>query len=492
MEQTRTKQRYSGERGAVLERLAVFHVGVFGVAATWAFGGQADHVRGLLTAWGLIGIAITVAGVLSPSREEHLVRRLTLNLIPVAVFNLIVLVAASNPSFREVRFGNETMLAAIGDAPRWPSSARPLIAQRLLIEFDAIWISCLNLLLLVRHRRSLRQLTAALTANAVLLASFGTVQKLTNSAGIYFGAVASPQPYFFATFVYHNHWGAYCILIISALVGLAFYAAKTFLGRDPFHSPVFVVFAAILLVTVSIPLSGSRSSTAIMAILLLFVAFHWLWQILRRRRQFNESMALPILATITALGFASAATWFVAGKTIQQRIDVTIGQVEWARNDHFTDARRFVYQDTWKMIRAKPWFGWGMGSFPYAFYLFNTVPAHPKFPLFFHDAHSDWLQALAEHGMVGTTILVSLAAIPLGAAIRRGAVASKFAIYLLLGCGLVLAYAMIEFPFGNYAVVLTWWLCFFTSIRYMELTAGTRWPQTIATLSAQDTNDGRL
>jgi hypothetical protein len=41
---------------------------------------------------------------------------------------------------------------------------------------------------------------------------------------------------------------------------------------------------------------------------------------------------------------------------------------------------------------------------------------------------------------------------------------------LLAGCGLVLLYAWIEFPFGNTAVALTWWLCFFVCLRYARPT----------------------
>jgi hypothetical protein len=35
---------------------------------------------------------------------------------------------------------------------------------------------------------------------------------------------------------------------------------------------------------------------------------------------------------------------------------------------------------------------------------------------------------------------------------------------------LVSAYAWVEFPFGNVAVVLAWWLCFFCAVQYVRLT----------------------
>jgi hypothetical protein len=38
-----------------------------------------------------------------------------------------------------------------------------------------------------------------------------------------------------------------------------------------------------------------------------------------------------------------------------------------------------------------------------------------------------------------------------------------------LACGLVAAYAWVEFPFGNVGVVLTWWLCLVASVHYVRL-----------------------
>ena len=37
------------------------------------------------------------------------------------------------------------------------------------------------------------------------------------------------------------------------------------------------------------------------------------------------------------------------------------------------------------------------------------------------------------------------------------------------GCALVAAYAWVEFPFGNVAVVVSWWLCFLTAVQYRRL-----------------------
>lgn len=85
--------------------------------------------------------------------------------------------------------------------------------------------------------------------------------------------------------------------------------------------------------------------------------------------------------------------------------------------------------------------------------------------IFYNDAHNDWLQALAEHGFVGTALLAALAAVPLWLC-RRTLHHSLLTLHLLAGLALVLGYALVEFPFGNRANVLVWWVLFFAALAY--------------------------
>ena len=65
-----------------------------------------------------------------------------------------------------------------------------------------------------------------LTVNALLLAVMGTFQKLAGAPGLYFGLQPSPNEAFFATFIYHNHWGAFILLSTAAALGLLFHYAR--------------------------------------------------------------------------------------------------------------------------------------------------------------------------------------------------------------------------------------------------------------------------
>jgi O-antigen ligase len=120
------------------------------------------------------------------------------------------------------------------------------------------------------------------------------------------------------------------------------------------------------------------------------------------------------------------------------------------------------------MARQRILFGWGMGSYPVVFGLYNSQESRiDRLPVIYHDAHSDWLQSVAELGLAGTALVGAAVALP-ALALRRLRVGT-LPYFLLAGCVLTAAYAWVEFPFGNVAVVLAWWACFFGAVQYARL-----------------------
>jgi hypothetical protein len=84
------------------------------------------------------------------------------------------------------------------------------------------------------------------------------------------------------------------------------------------------------------------------------------------------------------------------------------------------------------------------------------------------EAHSDWLQSIAETGFVGTTLLLLMTFIPfLSVPFRK--LSHPLVGYPLLGCAIIALYAWIEFPFASGAVLITFWTVYFSAIRYARL-----------------------
>lgn len=452
-----------------LEWLALAHAASLLVATTWAFGGQADFVRTPLAWFGSLGLLITIAALRDREAWHEGWMRPLAWAGPIAAFNVLVLLACLNPSFELVRYETESFYGHVGGRRHWPSSARPDLAVRALWIFDAMWISAFNLVLVIRQRRALRLLLVIAVTNAAALAVFGTVQKLAQAKGIYFDAMPTRQIYFFASFVYHNHWGAFTLLMMAACLALTWHYGRRREARDFFHTPAFGGIVVLLVLAITVPLSGSRSSTILALVLLGAAVLHWVGRIVQARRRFRESVALPLIGAAAAVAVGLGAIWFVARDTITARFLKTQEQVAAMRASGSVGDRAQLYGNTWRMAKDKLWFGWGMASYPQVFtFLYNTRRPVDKLPIFYNDAHSDWLQSFAEHGLVGSALLALGAIVPL-LRLRRRHFASPVPAYLIGGCALLLLYAWVEFPFGNLAVVLTWWLCFFCAVQYARL-----------------------
>lgn len=453
---------------SLLELFTLSHVGIFAVATAWAFGGNADWVRVPLAWWGSLGVLITLAALQDRRCRESGSLRALRWLWPLLAFDAVVLFGTFNPGFRELISDGERLYIVKETRAAWPSAAIPVRALRGLWVFNAVWLACFNLVLVVRQRRALRALLIGLVANALVLSVFGTIQKLSGATGLFFGAVKSPQVHFFASFIYHNHWGAYVTLMLAAGIGLTWHYARRTVSRDVFHSPAFAGLTILALLAVTVPLSTSRSCTLVVMVLLCAACLHWIAVVVRKRRHYHESVMLPVAGAVICLLLVAAGAWLLGRETIVRRVDKTREQLAEMRASGTVGARAVLYGDTWRMAQAKPWFGWGMASYPHVFTLYNTRESIDGLPVYYHDAHSDWLQALAEHGYLGSALLAACAIVPLAGARWRD-LRSTISRYLLAGCALILLYAWLEFPFGNLAVVLHWWLCFFAALQYARL-----------------------
>jgi hypothetical protein len=449
-----------------LEIAILWHVGSLLLLGSWAFGGGTAWARTALSVWGSMGWLITLAAIRPRlGRADGSLRPLHW-LWPLAAFNVLALVSCLNPSFSTKFFEGQSLLAHTGAAHRWlPSTAHPPATLAHLWLFDAAFLSCFNLVW-VAQRRALRGLLLAVCANAVLLSVFGTFQNLT-SDGLFFGLVPSPNPRFFATFIYGNHWAAYIVLLIGAGLGLVFHYTRHHPAGQLSGSPLATGIVGLLLMAMTPTICGSRSGTLLVMILLGIAAGHALLHALRGRQALGGAAMLPIggLMLGVALIAAGAAT-YLGRATLRERWSDTQGQ--WRAG--LAVERLKLYADTWHLAAAHPYTGWGLGCYDKALLLLRPRPleARRQYEHSYVDAHSDWLQSLAEVGVAGTLLAGLCGLLPLLALLRRKSLGALPG-YLLAGCGLILLYAGVEFPFGNPAVVVAFWTCFFCAVHYGRL-----------------------
>jgi O-antigen ligase len=451
-----------------LEKVTLGHLLILLLGASWIFGGNIWWMRDALSVWGSLAAFITLAAFFQSGGRGREARRRGWWLLPWFLFILLVVASAFNPSFRPLIAEGEQVLVHFGaQSEVWPSTVEPVKSLRELWFYATVYLSAFNLLLVPRSRRFLRILLVAGATSCLLLAIFGTFQKLV-AADIYFGAARSPNPRFFATFIYYNHWGAFMILWLSTAAGLVFYHANRFRGRDLWHSPFSLGVCGLLLIAVTAPVSASRAATGMAGIVLAAVTAHALVRIIANRRTARRPVGPPVVALLILILAATAAVGWLAERSIHERFRETRQALE--GNQSLLGARAELYRDTWELAMRKPVFGWGFESYGSAFALIRPrgVGLYDQHENSFTEAHSDWLQSVAETGFVGTTLAILCGLIPLLATGRK-IFRSPLSAYPLFGCGLVALYAWFEFPLANGAVLIAFWILFFGALRYARL-----------------------
>ena len=469
----RAGQAGQGEdsRPTQLEIFTLIHVAGLVLFTAWDFGGETDLARVVISWWGSLALPIMVYACLRRLACRHGLPSALRWLWPLMFFDMLVLASALNPSFTHSFVGGADALVLGGSQAGWPSSALPTVSLHALWQFNAIYLTCFNLALVVARRRVLRALLFILTVNALLLAIMGTFQKLARAPGLYFGLQPSPNAAFFASFIYHNHWGAFILLSTAAALGLLFHYARRTDHHERRHSPALFGLVATLFMAASVPLSTSRSCAVLVLVLLTGALVHWLWRLRRQRRADGGSLAAPAAVAVVVFLVGLGGIYLLGRPVIEARVNKTREQIDEIRLRGNLGAREQLYADTWRMAREKIWFGWGLGSYATVFQIYNQQVSVEGWVPFYAQAHSDWLQALAEVGLAGTVLIVLMGAVPLTSLWRLGPPGAVSG-YLLAGCGLLAIYAVVEFPFANPAVMEAFWLCFFTALRYRKLTLG--------------------
>lgn len=460
-----------GRRIGLVEKLVLFHFGSLLIFISWAFGGQAPWVRQGIAVWGAVGVGLFVAVCWTRRHAGETPSWPALRYLwPLWLYDVLVIASCFNPGFREVVIGGQRSLVMADPIPWLPSAARPQLAWKELWQFNVIVLSCFNLFLVLPGRRYVRGVLFLIAGNAVVLAVFGSFQKLAGAKGLWFGLVHSPNARFFSTFIYHNHWGAFTVLNTAVCLGLLFHAYRRGGQRDIWHSPVLLGVLVTLLLAATAPFSASRSATMLVGLLLAGALVHFLLRLIRRRREQGAPALLPVASIALAALVATGGVGYLGRRAIAERVNQTTAQLAEGKREATFGSRLQLYRDTWRMAAEKPAFGWGLESYAHVFRIFNTQRAAELWVWipFYAEAHNDWLQSLAETGFVGTGLLLLLGLAALHGNWRR-AWRSLVPRYLLIGCALVLLYAWVEFPFANPAVVLTFGACWYLAARHAEL-----------------------
>ena len=286
--------------------------------------------------------------------------------------------------------------------------------------------------------------------NSVVLAIAGLFFKLAGSTKILGRFEPADARYFFSTFTYKNHWGAYCLLTLGVIGALTRYYMEC--ARDDSRrsrSPVPVLILCSLLIGLTVPLSGSRSCSILYGLMLVCyivqLCAHALPESLNRTQKFLVSsfagLGLCLLLLLTSLAMHKETRDEMVRVTSRQIDNLKEGQLE---------TRFYISRDTLKMYLEKPIWGWGLGTYRF------VINDPGRFLGDEHEyayiyAHNDWLQYMAETGVVGILLLAMLFAAPYILHRLKG-MRNPVSSWLWGTVFLILSYSIVEFPCRTPAV----------------------------------------
>ena len=306
---------------------------------------------------------------------------------------------------------------------RHPLSIEPR-ATVLGLTFLATFSLFLAGLLRAFARSGVRRVVVAVVVFGVVLALIAIIQKALLGDHTFMGMKIygfwTPEsrlvvPY--GPYVNRNHFAGWMLMAIPLAIGyLCALCADGMRGTRPgwrarllwFSSPhggrsILVGFAVIIM-TLSLAMSMSRSGMAAFAIAALLIAWRLLSALPSRRARVATAALFVLLIAIPVL-------WLGLDSTVRRFSSDSVGSMA---------MRRHAWRDTRAVISDFPLTGTGLNTFGTAMLVYQTGSR----AVHFQEAHNDYLQIIAEGGLlIGLPAFIALAMV--ARVVRRRFVSGK-------------------------------------------------------------------
>ncbi len=301
-----------------------------------------------------------------------------------------------------VMVGLAQSLAVEDGAGRWTSLSKNVEATRgavtVLIFLLVAFIIAANFFV---TRERLLALANFLVIYGLAMALFALVQHFTWNGKFYWLRPNTVSISPFGPFVNHNHFSGYMEMLIAVPIALIITRAVSREMR------LMCGFAAVMMGIASI-MSLSRGGMISLAAEMIFIVFVSL-KLARKRRQTSGERAArarfpfaasQALAAVFIAAIIIAGVFWIGADAVITRVtqgqDVSAG----GEKESFHSSRGWVWRDTLSMISANPLLGVGLGAYGTAFPIYSKSDGSLRVP----QAHNDYLQVLADCGIVGGII----------------------------------------------------------------------------------------
>jgi O-antigen ligase len=458
-----------------LERALLVVVALHLVFLPWALGTM--HVWSQCVSFGLsivsFGLAVRPRNYTGEYTEEapfrlHPLRKLMH--FPIFWLGLLlllyILIQALNPAWEYVTNGSFWWMQGIPCIEWLPTGMRTPFAQaspwHSLMIYSSAWMTVCAIWIGFTRRRCLHGLLVVLVINGTLFALVGVAQKLTGAREILWFLPESVD-FFFATIIYKNHAAAFLNLILMAALGLALWHHERASQQLARSDPSFTVLIGALLLFTADLFTNSRMGMILGAtgILLGLAAFGI--SVLQERKLVGGPLPLLLMAMFLA-GFLGFGLSRVDWSQISKRFAAL-----WSDdNGTAVESRNLAREATWEMFQDNPVTGWGAGSFRFYFPVYQQ--RYPEIfnqsymrngkkvigrRLYWEYAHNDYVQCLAEFGLIGSALVAAICGYWLVAFGRQRRWTHPVALGAVGALGLTATHCWVDFQLHNPANLIT-------------------------------------
>ncbi len=352
--------------------------------------------------------------------------------------------------FQVIPFGTLTETAGVSAIPR-TISLEPFWTQVTALHFMAMAIFLAAVLTFVDSAARLKKLVLLVTIFGFGYAFFAILQAVLSPNKIY-GIYEVPYAVPFGSFVNRHDFAAYMEMTIAVPLGLMF------VGAVPKDRRLLYI-TAIGLMGIALLLSGSRGGLVSLLAEIFFLII--ITTKTKSSGQFFLKVGLAVLLVATII----VGAILIGGETSLTRF------AETAASEDFSANRTHIWSVTLDVIKNHFPFGAGFGAFDVAYAASDTLNGAAVV----EQAHNDYLQILADAGIVGFIIgafflyrlyRTGFQNIQTSNIFRRGV-----AVGALAGCFAVLVHSVFDFVLHITAVTLL-----FITLLAMVVVSGSEFP----------------
>jgi O-antigen ligase len=333
--------------------------------------------------------------------------------------------------------GSSPLAAATGLEAARTLSLDPYSTRLVLVQLLALFVYFAAALAFIDSPRRLRVVAQTIIIFSFALAIFGLIQSFISPTKIY-GIKELGQSTSFGPFINRHHFAAYMEMALGLTVGLLLSGAVEREKR------LLYIFAAGLM-AIALVMTNSRggiislfAETLFIFIITGFGGGHRSESGERKKGRARALMLRAGLAFVLLFAVFSAVVFF-GGEEVLSRFIGTVNSQD------PTTGRVHFWRGTTEIIRSHTLTGAGLGAFGVAYTLYDTRNGMYRL----EQAHNDYLQVLADTGIVGAILGLAFVIILFRSGFARRETDDPFrkgvATGALVGCFAVLVHSFFDF-----------------------------------------------